>query len=815
DRLAAPAVLPSLPMDASPAAADSFAAAWPQTARELGWERVLDEWGAAVLAGDAGRAGARLALAERLGAGLARRGGDGTLAQAVAAIRGAPDADAVRRLAQAHRAYAAGQRAYVALNHAVAERELTQAEALGQASPMLVQWAAVFRGATLFYLKKAAASDSLLSLLVAQADTGPAPALAARARWNHGTVLLRLGKYQRAQEEYRVASRLLHRLRETENVGATDYCLGEAEFALGNEAASDSILMHGLSRLRSFPASTWLHTTVFVVGNLSTIRHLQRAEGYLRAEDVAVAERNGGVMYRLEAHTGRVQFLARVSRGGSVDSIVQPLSRLVPLIADTGARAWALNDVRMAGAAAALHGSGPPPLAVLDSAVGFYASQKNPLLLIPALQTRAEARLAARDADGAVADLDSASTLLARLNTQITQTAARVAMLDRAGRLFDQLAMLRLAEKRENLAFAALERGRTTFAGRGRAAAASARGVRATSPSGEVVLSYALVGDTLLAWTLAGTTLQLERTTPGRARLLGTLERVRAALEDGGDEAAVRADLSELYEVLVRRVEGRLGERVVVVADGEIAPAPFAALFDARNGHYLVEDHQLRFAASLRDAVATGAAGAATAPAVLVADPAFSRRAFPLLGRLPAARAEVDSIARGFRGPTVLRDRGATSAALVEALPGAGLLHFAGHAVFDDDRPEQSYLLLAPSDGDDGRLTAGKVGALRLPRMRLVVLAACSTLPGRSGRSGGFAGLSAALLGAGAQGVVGSLWDTDDRLTLPLMVAFHRAYARDRDGAAALREAQLSLLHSGDRELASPSAWAGFRYAGR
>jgi CHAT domain-containing protein len=46
------------------------------------------------------------------------------------------------------------------------------------------------------------------------------------------------------------------------------------------------------------------------------------------------------------------------------------------------------------------------------------------------------------------------------------------------------------------------------------------------------------------------------------------------------------------------------------------------------------------------------------------------------------------------------------------------------------------------------------------------------------------------------------------------MTAFHRAYRASGDGAAALRKAQQNLLHSGDPELSSPSAWAAFRYAG-
>ena len=62
--------------------------------------------------------------------------------------------------------------------------------------------------------------------------------------------------------------------------------------------------------------------------------------------------------------------------------------------------------------------------------------------------------------------------------------------------------------------------------------------------------------------------------------------------------------------------------------------------------------------------------------------------------------------------------------------------------------------------------------------------------------------------------MVGSLWPIDDQLTEPLMLALHRVYRRRGDASAALREAQLMMLHSTDSAQRSPSAWAAFRYVG-
>ena len=82
------------------------------------------------------------------------------------------------------------------------------------------------------------------------------------------------------------------------------------------------------------------------------------------------------------------------------------------------------------------------------------------------------------------------------------------------------------------------------------------------------------------------------------------------------------------------------------------------------------------------------------------------------------------------RVPTAVPDVPVTAGVLTN--PGA-MAHYAGHAVFDDERPELSYLLLAPSQGGDGRLTAAQIDTLELGQVRLVVLSSCRTA-GRTGR---------------------------------------------------------------------------------
>ncbi|HEX2081290.1 MAG TPA: CHAT domain-containing protein, partial [Longimicrobium sp.] len=246
---------------------------------------------------------------------------------------------------------------------------------------------------------------------------------------------------------------------------------------------------------------------------------------------------------------------------------------------------------------------------------------------------------------------------------------------------------------------------------------------------------------------------------------------------------------------------------LVIVADGEIGRVPFPALRDPRTGRDLVESHTLSSASGLADAARREPAAEWSAlRALLVADPRFDPGEHPTLNALSGARAEMEALRGVYPDADTLSGSNASIDALRAGAREADVIHYAGHAVFDDTRPERSFLVLAGAE----RLPADTISRWDLGGVRLVVLSACSTIRARHGRSGGFAGLSGAFLSAGAGGVVGSLWKVNDRLAQPLMEAFHREYRASGDPAAALRKAQLEMRRQG----LSPAVWAGFRYVG-
>jgi CHAT domain-containing protein len=100
---------------------------------------------------------------------------------------------------------------------------------------------------------------------------------------------------------------------------------------------------------------------------------------------------------------------------------------------------------------------------------------------------------------------------------------------------------------------------------------------------------------------------------------------------------------------------------------------------------------------------------------------------------------------------------------------------------------------------------------LPLRGTRLVVLSACDT--GRVADHGTpLLAFQSALLAAGVQTVLGSLWQAHDSVTALLMEAFYRAWLAGKSPAAALRAAQYTLCANPATE--HPALWASFICSG-
>ncbi len=132
-----------------------------------------------------------------------------------------------------------------------------------------------------------------------------------------------------------------------------------------------------------------------------------------------------------------------------------------------------------------------------------------------------------------------------------------------------------------------------------------------------------------------------------------------------------------------------------------------------------------------------------------------------------------------------------------------GLAHFATHAYFAPGSPLDSGIVLA-----DGVLTAREILEHGLRAPEFLALSACQT--GMSVALGGdeMAGLSQALLYAGARSLLVSLWAVNDPATAYLMTTFYEQWQEaGQDKATALREAMVATR-------SARPAWAHTYYWG-
>jgi CHAT domain-containing protein len=109
---------------------------------------------------------------------------------------------------------------------------------------------------------------------------------------------------------------------------------------------------------------------------------------------------------------------------------------------------------------------------------------------------------------------------------------------------------------------------------------------------------------------------------------------------------------------------------------------------------------------------------------------------------------------------------------------------------------------------DDGILTALETAQLDLQGTELVVLSACDSGVGDVQNGEGVYGLRRALVLAGAQTQITSLWKVSDAATRLLMVDYYRRLLKGEGRSAALRRAQQSML--ADPKLSHPYFWASF-----
>ena len=267
---------------------------------------------------------------------------------------------------------------------------------------------------------------------------------------------------------------------------------------------------------------------------------------------------------------------------------------------------------------------------------------------------------------------------------------------------------------------------------------------------------------------------------------------------------------------------------LVILADGELSELNFETLLAPGPGaeqqtgphsvnepeaqlHYLIDDLTIFSAPSLAMLGSSRPALNSGTKLLLLGNPISPGEDFPTL---PLFGYEMSKIETHFNKQAVSKFAGpaATPATyLLGNLSQYAYIHFVSHATADRTDPLDSAIVLSRSSSNENSFKLYARDIIQHPiDAKLVTISACYGSGARFYAGEGLVGLSWAFLRAGAQRVIGALWEVSDDSTPRLMDSLYSNLEKGNSPAISLRKAKLALLHSQSR-FSLPFYWATFQ----
>jgi len=443
-------------------------------------------------------------------------------------------------------------------------------------------------------------------------------------------------------------------------------------------------------------------------------------------------------------------------------------------------------------------------ISLLTQAIESYRTSGSDVALARLLLFRARAFVRSGDPEKAEHDLRAGIEVVEHARSAVQTAAFRLSYFDEVWDLFDEFVDLAVERGKLLDALDVAQRARGKVL-RERFPEEKTRSGAAgwPRPSNKVVVFYYALPARLVIWTIGEGAPTTAVRPISRSDLSAKVREFSACVSESKKVVCNDTAIADLLLTPVKQhVQG--ASSLTIVPDPVLEPVPFAALRTPWTGRLLLEDVTIAFAPSLSPGRPSHRATIGNRHALLVGNPAIAEP----LPSLSSAADEARRIASLYGASVLQIGDQATRAAFLRDLPGADVVHFAGHAIADPEHPDFARLLLAPGDEGRGTLYAHELARLQLTLNPVVVLAACETAIGRTSRSEGMVSLARSFMSAGAREVIATLWRIEDTASLPLFLRLHEALRRGESGPDALRSAQLDMLRSSDPLLQRSATWA-------
>jgi CHAT domain-containing protein len=785
-------------------AARRLAQQFPQDARTFGVIEILARWADDQSRGDSAGAGQQLGLARIFGEELARRSGDRTLSGSVAAIDSATGS---RRstLAAAHVALRKARHDFLDNRLVEAETAYRSAAAMfeREGSPVALL-AQNFVANAAFEQGRTAEAEEILAALLASAPTD-LPAHRAQVLWQIAVCHASAGRWGDALRAANQSIALFERLGETEHAMIVRGIVAVIYDRIGDPATA---WKHRIMALRGVGRRTniRLQKAVDGIAQAAMLRRKWRTASSFLTVEIAISRRvksdaifaDGLLLRAATRHRLGDDAAARVDLAAARSAVAN--------IKDASYRSSAEADC--AAVQAMLATSPSEAIALVTQAIDFHSTYGERSLLPALLLQRSRAYRRAGDPQNAASDLARGMDELESRRESLPQSPSRWGVFQTVDELFEDAIELALVREDARPAFAIAERARarSLLDSYGRSPSTASWNIA----PGTSIVSFVSLPTALIIFTADASGVRAVKTPYDR----GTLETesqdfIHALRAD--EREAIRRDASKLYRRLIQPIETQLaaGGTIVFVGDGPLATLPFGFLIDA-TGHHLFERHVVLAAPSTAVFAAAHARRHAdrTPERVLIVTRSASDGQN---GNLPSVAAEADRVARSYRVADRLDGDASQPADLARLAISADVIHFAGHAMGNDDGLEPASIVLSDGNGREYRLGVDEIAAMRLPRTSVVVLAGCSTARGERRGPEGVISVAYGFLAAGAPSVIATLWPIHDDDAAAFFPRVHAKMAEGLSPAEAVRAVQLECLR---QYRLPPSMWAAVQVIG-
>ncbi|MDX2194853.1 MAG: CHAT domain-containing tetratricopeptide repeat protein [Cytophagales bacterium] len=290
------------------------------------------------------------------------------------------------------------------------------------------------------------------------------------------------------------------------------------------------------------------------------------------------------------------------------------------------------------------------------------------------------------------------------------------------------------------------------------------------------------------------------------------------------------------YELYRQLFPGNLQKsytNLAIIPDGKMGTVPFEALLSQKynkdtytDAPFLIKSKNISYNYSntlyIQNIIKNSEDTSYAKTTLLCAPVTFTAKTNgALLDNLPGSENEINEIKNLFSTykwnvKTLMKEDAKESNIKSKELKNYAILHLATHGIVNESHPDLSQVFLNPdaANKEDGNLYSGEIYNLQLGA-NLVALSACETGLGKVTKGEGIIGLTRALIYAGADNILVSLWSVSDASTSQLMIDFYDNILKNKNigYAGGLRNAKLKLIQN--PTYSQPYYWAPFVLVGQ